>query len=314
MAKVSAPSEELLAEATRVARRLAARDDNARAAVDDLAHDVLVRAIENPPPDGNMGPWMERIGRNLCVDRWRAASRQQLAPGDVEATVAPPTSEDRALAHERHRRVRRALISLPRPQRRAVILRYHAGWSFEQIAARLGVMTATARTRVFRGLALLRRQLGALRTMVAPGSFAFKPVIVALVVATVDPSVVQVAVRVVPQVIEGDSHSVGRTRGARGDRRPLALALSPLRAARGPEADPVSLSRVRERAGERESLARSAREGSPLRFDFEDDHITSELVRPDGEPIIGDLPAAHPSLIELRTQFVPEMLKSLEDL
>ncbi len=48
-------------------------------------------------------------------------------------------------------------------------------------------------------------------------------------------------------------------------------------------------------------------------FDFEDDMVEGDLQRPDGELVDVDRKAKHSSLIEIRKDFIPEMLKSLED-
>ena len=47
---------------------------------------------------------------------------------------------------------------------------------------------------------------------------------------------------------------------------------------------------------------------------FEDDLISGDLVRPDGENIQVTKRAGRASLIRIRQNFVPEMLKSVEDL
>ena len=49
-------------------------------------------------------------------------------------------------------------------------------------------------------------------------------------------------------------------------------------------------------------------------YDFEDDLVQGDLVRPDGENLIVRKKGAHQSLIRIREHFVPEMLKSVEDL
>lgn len=48
-------------------------------------------------------------------------------------------------------------------------------------------------------------------------------------------------------------------------------------------------------------------------YDFEDDNVEGDLQRPDGEMIDSVRKAQHSSLIEIRQDFVNEMLKSLED-
>lgn len=49
-------------------------------------------------------------------------------------------------------------------------------------------------------------------------------------------------------------------------------------------------------------------------YDFEDDNIEGDLQRPDGELVNSLRKTQHASLITIRPDFIPEMLKSLEDL
>jgi len=49
-------------------------------------------------------------------------------------------------------------------------------------------------------------------------------------------------------------------------------------------------------------------------YDFEDDMVEGDLQRPDGELVSGQRRTDHASLIEIRKDFIPEMLKSLEDI
>ena len=49
-------------------------------------------------------------------------------------------------------------------------------------------------------------------------------------------------------------------------------------------------------------------------YDFEDDNVEGDLQRPDGELVNSINRAQHESLIEIRKDFIPEMLKSLEDI
>jgi hypothetical protein len=48
-------------------------------------------------------------------------------------------------------------------------------------------------------------------------------------------------------------------------------------------------------------------------YDFEDDMVEGDLQRPDGELVNSLKKTEHSSLIEIRRDFIPEMLKSLED-
>ena len=49
-------------------------------------------------------------------------------------------------------------------------------------------------------------------------------------------------------------------------------------------------------------------------YTFEDDVVTGDLVRPDGELTVVRKKGKERSLIRVRQHFIPEMLKSVEDL
>lgn len=54
--------------------------------------------------------------------------------------------------------------------------------------------------------------------------------------------------------------------------------------------------------------------GDTTTYDFEDDLVTGDLVRPDGEMLNVRRRGSRSSLIRIREHFVPEMLKSVENL
>jgi len=49
-------------------------------------------------------------------------------------------------------------------------------------------------------------------------------------------------------------------------------------------------------------------------YDFDDDIVEGDLIRPEGELVDTRKGAKHSSLIKIRPHFVPEMLKSAEDI
>ena len=55
--------------------------------------------------------------------------------------------------------VRRALRDVPADQREALLMHHVEGWSFVEIAARLGIRVNAAKTRAFRGMKKMREQL-----------------------------------------------------------------------------------------------------------------------------------------------------------
>jgi hypothetical protein len=59
----------------------------------------------------------------------------------------------------------------------------------------------------------------------------------------------------------------------------------------------------------------SAQDGDNMTtYDFDDDLVQGDLVRPDGEMLNVRRRGARASLIRIREHFVPEMLKSVENL
>jgi hypothetical protein len=50
------------------------------------------------------------------------------------------------------------------------------------------------------------------------------------------------------------------------------------------------------------------------KYDFDDDTVEGDMVRPDGEFVDSRKNAKHSSLITIRNNFIPEMLKSVESL
>ncbi len=226
------------AEAKAVAGRLSARRD----AREDLAHEALLRVLEHPPERENAGAWIQRICRNLHVDAWREVERAQRIGTEGPACTPARDAEEAVLASERRRVVRRALLALPRGQRRALILRFYAGWSFDRIAARLGMRVATMRTRVHRALAALRAHVAAVRLWVMPGALSLKPALAVLIVfaAGGTPSVARRPALVIPSV-ESRAAAGGRTseRAARasGPRR-LTVADAARAGREGPGSSP----------------------------------------------------------------------------
>lgn len=58
----------------------------------------------------------------------------------------------------------------------------------------------------------------------------------------------------------------------------------------------------------------AAQEDNTTSYDFEDDLVQGDLVRPDGENLMVRRRGARESLIRIREHFIPELLKSVENL
>ena len=146
-----------LAAARRLARHLV-RDDG-----DDVAQEAAQIAWTRPASPGRPAwPWLAGIIRNVA----RARRRREARRPAVEAhAVRPPTTDDdvaeTVARAEQHRQAIDAVLALSEPYRSTLILRFLDDLTPDEVARRQGVPLETVRTRVRRGLELVRTQLDA---------------------------------------------------------------------------------------------------------------------------------------------------------
>jgi RNA polymerase sigma-70 factor (ECF subfamily) len=263
---------------------------------EDLAQDLAVAALEEGGAARNPAAWLERVGRNASIDRWRVeARRAELAP-EIQPPAAPPDPETALLGRERRGMVRRALAALPRSQRRAALARFHADLPYDEVAARVGAPPITARTRVHRALASLRARLGALRaTFFFPG-VQLSALGVVFMAAT-SPGLPSA------HALTVDEMTLAEHRGSHFARtRVIAESLIPLTPPKRPAPKIVT------------SPTPSPDEPPPpQRMVFGEDFVEGNVMGPEGERLTLVRPAPQPSLIEIRREFITEMVKSLED-
>ncbi|HEU4395762.1 MAG TPA: RNA polymerase sigma factor, partial [Planctomycetota bacterium] len=138
----------------RVARALVL--DESRA--DDLEQEAWLRAMRAPEvrsPRAWLGTVLRNAASNLRLAERRRGARESAAPPPTDGD-SPPELLERAEAVEQ---VARAVRTLEEPYRAAILLRYFEELPPPAIAARLGAPLETVRTRLRRGLVLLRERL-----------------------------------------------------------------------------------------------------------------------------------------------------------
>ena len=144
----------------------------------DLTQETFLRAFQHISRfrgDADLKTWIYRIAINQARNRWRwwrRRRRDQTVSLDLEggerqeplsASLADHGRRDpeqETLSRERERVLRRALQTLSRPFREAVILRDVEGLSYEEIAATLEISIGTVKSRLSRARLELRRKLG----------------------------------------------------------------------------------------------------------------------------------------------------------
>ncbi len=153
----------LLDHGSAIARRYTARVGAEVA--NELRAEAVARALQRPPADGRMEPWLERIYRNLLVDRWRRGRAGTIDIATLPELASAGNPEDDLLRRERRRAVRESIAGLPPEARRALLARFYGELDDRAAATRFSVAAATIRTRVHRALARLRTRLGELRAV-----------------------------------------------------------------------------------------------------------------------------------------------------
>lgn len=160
-------------ELLRVALRLTQSPESA----EDLVQETLLHAFQGFAHfrrGTNLRAWLMRILFNLFISHYRHQRRsistvsleELLEEWGVaeeetgllvdESAVSP---EDILLARVLDEEVERALLQLPEPFRKVIVLCDLQGLSYAEAAQQLGVPIGTVRSRLFRGREILRRLL-----------------------------------------------------------------------------------------------------------------------------------------------------------
>ena len=135
---------------------------------EDLTQETFIRvfrSLDRYRP-GTFEGWLHRITTNLFLDqvRHRSVVRMEALPEDTER-VGSNSAGPAALMDDKllHPDLQRALDTLSPDYRVAVVLCDIEGLRYEEIADLLGVKIGTVRSRIHRGRAQLRAQLGNVR-------------------------------------------------------------------------------------------------------------------------------------------------------
>lgn len=110
--------------------------------------------------EGTLRAWLFAIARRVCA-------RRLALRGKIERNLhlifdrddAAPDSEELMLTRMRAHGVRTRLQDLKPSEREAVVMRFHSGLEYHEIALACGIDEATVRKRVSRGLRSLRELL-----------------------------------------------------------------------------------------------------------------------------------------------------------
>ena len=144
----------------------------------DLTQETFLRAFQSIVHfrgESDLRTWIYRIAINQARNRWRWWRRRRrdvtVSLDATDANGGRPTlvatlksdtaqsPEQNALAHEREQALHKAVSSLRRVYREAVVLRDIEGLAYEEIATALDISVGTVKSRLARGRQELRRKL-----------------------------------------------------------------------------------------------------------------------------------------------------------
>jgi RNA polymerase sigma-70 factor, ECF subfamily len=136
-----------------------------RAATEELAQETFLRAFRNLPgydsSKSSFSSWLFTIAKNLAINEiarsHRRAPHVEISPDLPHGEGLP--AQDNLERHERHRRLRKALQTLPTILRSALVLAYLKEHSLDEIASIESCSVGTVKSRIFRGKQQLRAAL-----------------------------------------------------------------------------------------------------------------------------------------------------------
>jgi RNA polymerase sigma-70 factor (ECF subfamily) len=149
-----------------LAYRTIGREEDAR----DVCQETFLRAFRALPGfrgQAKFSTWLYRIALNLCRDWMRRERRAPVVQPsenvdlmELAAATEPTESiENLVVRRDLMRTVEVAMAALPEEQRTAIILKEYHGLTFQEIADLVGCPLSTAKTRLYQGLTVVRREL-----------------------------------------------------------------------------------------------------------------------------------------------------------
>jgi len=132
------------------------------AAAEDLTLETfwrIFRARARFNPQADFGAWAYRIAVNLAFSYLRRRRNEEELSGDE----AQGQAADPALLQETVEQIRRAFARLPSRLQVTATMALIEEREYSEIAAVLGIAPGTVKSRVFRAIRILRRQLDRVR-------------------------------------------------------------------------------------------------------------------------------------------------------
>jgi RNA polymerase sigma-70 factor, ECF subfamily len=122
----------------------------------------IYRARARFNPQADFGAWAYRIAINLALSHLRRKPQETELTGDEPS----PGTSDSAWRQEAHEQIRRAFQRLPPKLQVVAAMALIEERPYQEISQTLGIATGTVKSRVFRAVRILRKQLQRMRVHV----------------------------------------------------------------------------------------------------------------------------------------------------
>jgi RNA polymerase sigma-70 factor (ECF subfamily) len=140
------------------------------AAAEDLAQEALLRglrALATLTEPEKFGPWLCGIATRTCLDWLKKSERTEVSlsragggeDGEMRFAAIGGDAAEAAEHADDLQRLMTEVEKLPGPQREALMLYYYEDCTYQQLASRLGVSTATVNARLTQARMALRDKL-----------------------------------------------------------------------------------------------------------------------------------------------------------
>jgi RNA polymerase sigma-70 factor (ECF subfamily) len=153
-----------------VARRMLRRYPNGPELAEDLVQDSIFKALRKANQfnqSAKLSTWLLSITRNRVIDFMRAGkgkffesletiTQPEEGKEASEIQLVSDNTEARFIGNLDWERVEQALLRLPTSVRKTLLLRFEEELSYEEIALTQGIALGTVKSRLHRGVVLLR--------------------------------------------------------------------------------------------------------------------------------------------------------------
>jgi len=130
----------------------------------DIVQETFIRGVRHIGSlrdDEKFGSWLFGIAHQMCIQRWRARNREEMALEELGAQPAHLESDPAELliAREKEAEFMALLNQLPLPQRSVLLLHFVEDFSLEEIAGITGTALGTVKSRLHYAKKALRKMI-----------------------------------------------------------------------------------------------------------------------------------------------------------